>query len=42
MGEFARVKIDKAAPYDLFGTAVSEEDLTETTQAKDVALSVSR
>jgi ribosomal protein S12 methylthiotransferase len=26
MGDFARVKIDKSAPYDLFGTAISTDD----------------
>jgi hypothetical protein len=38
MGDFARVKIDKSAPYDLFGTAIAideenfEENATKSTK----------
>jgi ribosomal protein S12 methylthiotransferase len=39
MGDFARVKIDRSAPYDLFGTAIAtDEESVEQDSKKKVAI----
>ena len=40
MGDFVRVLIDRAAPYDLFGTTVSTDCEDESAQRSDVAEAV--